>query len=136
MLVPLLRYIFLSLNCSEIIVNIYILSYLIDFFHHALILIALCRFQMAHTPRTAATIDGNGDVGPSTLSSTRGAATPSTQQTVQGIKRKNSGGKSPGPEWQFATNVSKFIEWKCNFCGVSKSGGAPRIREHLLGGNG
>lgn len=105
--------------------------------HHALVIIALCRLQMADTTRTASTtIEGNGDVGPSTFPSRRGVSTPSTQETVQGVKRKNSGGKSPGPEWQFATNVSKFIDWKCNFCGVSKSGGAPRIREHLLGGNG
>lgn len=46
------------------------------------------------------------------------------------------GGKSPGrPEWQFATNINRYIDWKCNTCNEIKSGGAPRIREHFLGGN-
>lgn len=26
------------------------------------------------------------------------------------------GGKHPGPEWQFATNISRYIDWKCNIC--------------------
>ena len=46
------------------------------------------------------------------------------------------GGKSPGPEWQFATNMGRYVEWKCNICGEEKSGGAPRIRDHFIGGNG
>lgn len=45
------------------------------------------------------------------------------------------GGKNPGPEWQFATNISRYIDWKCNICNEIKSGGAPRIRDHFLGGN-
>lgn len=43
--------------------------------------------------------------------------------------------KPPGIEWEFALNVAnRFIEWECKLCHVSKSGGAPRIREHFLGG--
>ena len=94
-----------------------------------------CRLQMANTNSSANTIEGNGTAETSRIPSRRGVSAPSAQEPVQCGKRKNNGGKSPGPEWQFATNVSKFIEWKCNYCGVSKSGGAPRIREHLLGGN-
>ena len=45
-------------------------------------------------------------------------------------------GKNPGPdEWQFATNISRYIDWKCNICNELKSGGAPHIRDHFLGGN-
>ena len=24
------------------------------------------------------------------------------------------GGKHPGPEWKFATNISRYSDWKCN----------------------
>ena len=44
-------------------------------------------------------------------------------------------GKNPSIEWQFATNVKRYIDWKCNLCNESKSGGAPCIRDHFLGGN-
>ena len=91
---------------------------------------------MANTNGIANTIEGNKDTGTSTMSFRRDVSTPSTQEVVQCGKRKSNKGKSPGLEWQFATNVSKFIEWKCNYCRVSKFGGAPHIREHLLGGNG
>ena len=47
--------------------------------------------------------------------------------------KRKVGGKTPGPEWQFATNLNRFIDWRCNLCGITKSGGAPRIREHLMG---
>ena len=40
-----------------------------------------------------------------------------------------------GIEWEFAKNVAnRFIERECKLCHVSKSGGAPRIRENFLGG--
>ena len=55
----------------------------------------------------------------------------------QSLKKDASkkGVKTPGPEWQFATNVNRYIDWKCNLCGELKSGGATRIRDHFLGGN-
>lgn len=50
--------------------------------------------------------------------------------------KQNACGKPPGPKWNYAINLNKYQEWKCNFCGEEKSGGAPRIRDHLLvGGN-
>lgn len=45
------------------------------------------------------------------------------------------GGKNPGPEWQFATNISRYIDWKCNICNELKSRGAPHIIDHFLGGS-
>ena len=43
--------------------------------------------------------------------------------------------KAPGKEWEFANNVcGRYVEWQCKLCMVTKSGGAPRIREHFLGG--
>ena len=70
----------------------------------------MCRLGMANTNGTMTTIEGNGNVGISTMPFERGVSTPSTQEEVQCGKRKSSGGKSPSLEWQFATNVSKFIE--------------------------
>ena len=45
------------------------------------------------------------------------------------------GGKNPGPKWQLATNVNRYIDWKCNLCNELNFGGAPCIRVHFLGGN-
>ena len=45
------------------------------------------------------------------------------------------GGKSLGSEWQFATNINRYIDWKCNICNELKLGGEPCIRDHFLGGN-
>ena len=43
--------------------------------------------------------------------------------------------KAPGIEWDYAINIGdRFIDWKCKLCHASKSGGAPRLREHFLGG--
>ena len=55
----------------------------------------------------------------------------------QSLKKDTAkkGGKNPDLEWQFATNVNRYIDWKCNLCNELKSGGAPHIRDHFLGGN-
>ena len=45
------------------------------------------------------------------------------------------GGKSHGPKWQFATNINRYIDWKCSLCNELKLGGAPCVRDHFLGGN-
>jgi hypothetical protein len=58
-----------------------------------------------------------------------------------GIAKSNQGQTSrkkkvAGVEWEFAINVAnRFIDWECKLCHVCKSGGAPRIREHFLGGS-
>lgn len=50
---------------------------------------------------------------------------------VQTNKKK----KAPGIEWQYAINIGdRFIDWECKLCHATKSGGAPRLREHFLGG--
>ena len=37
--------------------------------------------------------------------------------------------------WEFANNVcGRYVMWQCKLCSVTKSRGAPRIREHFLGG--
>ena len=54
--------------------------------------------------------------------------------TIQRVRIEECGELQPFME--FATKVSKFIEWKCNYCKVSKSSGAPHKRKHFLGGNG
>lgn len=62
---------------------------------------------------------------------------PSTQDgadkgaSIQG--KCKASGKVPGPEWHFVDNVRSFIDWPCKLCGVAKSRGEPRIREHFLG---
>ena len=55
----------------------------------------------------------------------------------QSLKKDTTqkGGKNPSLEWQFATNVNRYIDRRCNLCNEFKSGGAPRIRDHFLGGN-
>lgn len=45
------------------------------------------------------------------------------------------GDKNPSLEWKFATNISRYIDWKCNICNESKLVGAPHIRDQFLGGN-
>ena len=30
------------------------------------------------------------------------------------------GGKNHGHEWQFATNINRYIDWKCNICNEIK----------------
>ena len=43
--------------------------------------------------------------------------------------------KAPGKEWDFANNIcGRYVEWQCKLCMETKSGGAPCIREHFLGG--
>ena len=36
---------------------------------------------------------------------------------------EKKGGKNPCLEWQFATNISRYIDWKCDICNELKSGG-------------
>ncbi|KAI5070727.1 hypothetical protein GOP47_0015070 [Adiantum capillus-veneris] len=46
-------------------------------------------------------------------------------------KPKNK--KAPGKEWDYAHNKrGQYMEWQCKFCHTTKSGGAPRIRDHFL----
>ena len=59
-------------------------------------------------------------------SSKTGLKRASIPREVAGSSHSRRGGKLPGPEWQFATNLGKFIDWKCNYCGEEKSG------EHLV----
>ena len=43
--------------------------------------------------------------------------------------------KAPGVEWQYAINIGdRFIDWECKLCHAIKSGGAPRLRDHFVGG--
>ena len=54
--------------------------------------------------------------------------------TSKGCATNETKKKAPGFEWKFIDALyGGYIHWKCKYCHVQKSGGAPCIREHFLG---
>lgn len=76
----------------------------------------------------------NTEVGSSRLTMRRNGSINNahTNSSEANRGKRKVGGKTLGPEWQFSTNLNQFIDWCCNLCGITKSGGAPCIREHLM----
>ena len=60
-----------------------------------------------------------------------GSSCPNSKTQTQHSRKK----KAPGIEWEYAINIGdRFMDWECKLCHAVKSSGAPRLRDHFLGG--
>ena len=60
-----------------------------------------------------------------------GSSCPRNKSQTQNSRKK----KALWIEWEYAINIGdQFMDWECKLCHMVKSGGAPRLRDHFLGG--